>query len=332
MSVTPHDSTTRFERITAYVDLASEEQLLPTISVCAARLAPECVLVTQSDIVAHSSPPSAQTNTHNGESSAVSRAATSVGLIRLWQAEEADVFTRDVNNKVPFMNAAELLITDKNTADGAVTYALYRRQMPVLSLAHTHLPARTSLHQLLYTEAAAPTAEAQKEAVERFLSFPAKRGQYTTATTASTKEGANVVVVVNADGYPVQLPQAPSGTPTTTLPPPPTLFASVLAELCSSHSEHLDVLRRRNPILPGVLAAFHRYQNRGVLRAMLHRGLRVEVAPETATASLAWVRKFVALMESDEGAAAAAKMATAEAILAKFESHWLELPLAQKGD
>jgi hypothetical protein len=330
--------TTRFERVTVYVDVVPEAQLLPIITEYATRLAPVCSIITRENFMQPLAHAPTDTCAKDEDVMASSRTAATVGLIRFWQAEEADVFTRDVSDTVSFMNASELLITDKNTADGAVTYAIYRRQMPVLSLARTHLPVLSSLQQLLYTAAAGDTAEEQKEAVKHFLTFPARCGVYTTAHAAAAQGGGSSgreagteeVVVVNAEGYPVQLPHAPhcSSPSASLLPPPPTLFANVMSELCSASSKHLDVLRRRNPILPGVLAAFHRYQNRGVLRAMLHRGYRVEVAPGTETAALEWVQKFVALTEAGE-VKQTEKVAAAEATLAKFESHWLELPLAQ---
>ncbi|KPA80482.1 hypothetical protein ABB37_04702 [Leptomonas pyrrhocoris] len=329
---------TRLERVTVYVDLAREAEFLPAITDCAARLAPQCVVVTSKDILAAPPLSAAGVATQNQDDACTpSRTATTIGLIRLWQAEEADVHTRDVNNTVLFMNAAELLITDKTAADGAVTYALYRRQMPVLSFASAHLPACSSLQQLLYTGAKGTTAEEWKDTIRQFLTFPAERGVYTVASTVAA-DAAAVHVVVNAEGYPIQLPHLSHGAHTNSsddngaamlLPPPPTLFAGALAELRCSSSEHLDVLRRRNPILPGVLEAFHRYQNRGVMRAMLQRGYRVEVAPQTEAAGLTWVQKFVALGEPDE-TMQLAKVVTAASSLAKFESHWLELPLPEK--
>lgn len=313
----------RFERVTVYVDLAAEAQLLPVINACAQRLAADCVVISQRDFA-----------TAPASANAPTPASTTVALLQWWQAEEADVYTRDVNNTVHFMNAAELLITDKNSADGAVTYALYRRQMPVLSLAVTHLPARTALHQLLYTHATGSTFEERTRAIQLFLAFPETRGVYavTTDTSAASGAAAAVVVKVNADGYPIQLPSRVSDSEgsrdSRLLPPPPTLFANVVSELKSSSNAHLDVLRRRNPILPGVLQAFHRFQNRGVVRAMLHRGYRVEVSATSTAESLEWVRRFLALTEPSE-VAQAERMAVAASTLEKFESHWLELPLAQ---
>lgn len=331
MSSAAHAGALRFERLTVYVALASEAELLPFITAQASSLASECLFVTRKDIVAHG------VSAAEGSTQASPACqSTTLDLLKWWRAEEADVYTRDVNNTVLFMNAAEVLITDKNAADGAVAYALYHRQMPVLSLAATQLPARSSLHQLLYTATTGVSLEEQKAAILQFLSFPAERGTYSVASTcasASTARTADTetiaTVQVNVDGYPIQVPHAAHGALLDSqLPPPPTLFANVLAELRDSGSAGLDVLRRRNPILPGVLEIFHRYQNRGVVRAMLHRGYRVEVAPEAVAESLKWVRTFVALTE-EKVAAPAEKMAKAETALAKFESHWLELPLAQ---
>ncbi|KPI87539.1 hypothetical protein ABL78_3382 [Leptomonas seymouri] len=324
----------RFKRITVYVDLTSEEELLHTIAECATRLAPDCVIIKQKDIDAVGGRSAVDTSREpQKDELAPSRTATTVGLIHLWQAEEEDVYTRDVNNTVLFMDAAEFLITDKNAGDGAVTYALYRRQMPILSFASTHLPARSSLQQLLYIGATAKTVEERKDAIRQFLTFPNQRGVFTVASAATADAGA-VKVVVNADGYPVQLPCPSRGAhdksdSVARLPPPPTLFASLLLELKSSNSERFDSLRRRNPMLPGVLEALHRYQNRGVMRSMLHRGHRVEVASGAAAAGLKLVEGFMALTESNEKFRAK-RMAAVESTLANFESHWLELPLAKR--
>ncbi|TPP52757.1 hypothetical protein CGC21_28160 [Leishmania donovani] len=329
----------RFERVTVYVDIADaanapeegredvEEaaMLLELIQASAAAVTGQLVVVDSRSLVSaeEQARPSLSPEADPGTASEAASLSTSttLQLLRYWQAEEADVYTRDVNNTVPFMRAWECLITSKNTRDGAVTYALHRRQMPVLSLALAQAGTSTralksALEELLYTcVPSGATWEDKSDAVIRFFTFPPELGAY---------------VVAPSDGYPVRLPWTPS-----LLPPPPTRFAGVLRDLCFADSAQMAMLRRRNPLLPGVLAAFHRYGNRGLLRSALQRGYRVEVAEvaesdEDAASAEDWVRRFVDLsITNDDEADSQRRQAAAAATLRNFESTWLDLPLPQ---
>ncbi|CBZ23907.1 conserved hypothetical protein [Leishmania mexicana MHOM/GT/2001/U1103] len=358
----------RFERVTVYVDIAVaanapeegrgdvEEAavLLELIQASAAAVTRQLVVVDSSSLASaeeearSSLSPEADTNTASGAASLST--STTLQLLRYWQAEEADVYTRDVNNTVPFMRAWECLITSKNTRDGAVTYALHRRQMPVLSLAlaqastSTRTP-KSAVEELLYTcVPSGATREDKRDAIVRFFTFPPELGAYVVAPPVSAADEAKprrysedgpasastaaAAVVVNKDGYPVRLPWTSS-----LLPPPPTRFAGVLRELCLADSAQMEMLRRRNPLLPGVLTAFHRYGNRGLLRSALQRGYRVEVAEtaesdEDAVSAEDWVCRFVdpSPTNGDE-VDSHRRQAGAAATLRNFESTWLDLPL-----
>ncbi|CAG9577858.1 conserved hypothetical protein [Leishmania major strain Friedlin] len=368
----------RFERVTVYVDIAAaantpeegrgdvEEAavLLELIQASAAAVTGQLVVVDSRSLVSAeeqarpSLSPEAATGTAS-EATSLSM-STTLQLLRYWQAEEADVYTRDVNNTVPFMRAWECLITSKNTRDGAVTYALHRRQMPVLSLALAQAGASTrtpksAVEELLYTcVPSGATQEEKRDAVVRFFTFPPELGAYVvapsvsaageakppryseagpaSASTAAAAAAATAaaVVVVNKDGYPVHLPWTPS-----LLPPPPVRFAGVLREWCLADSAQMEMLRRRNPLLPGALAAFHRYENRGLLRSALQRGYRVEVAEvaesdEDAASAEDRVHRFADLSITNNAEAdSQRKQAAAAATLRNFESTWLDLPLPQ---
>ncbi|AYU80618.1 hypothetical protein, conserved [Leishmania donovani] len=365
----------RFERVTVYVDIADaanapeegredvEEaaMLLELIQASAAAVTGQLVVVDSRSLVSaeEQARPSLSPEADPGTASEAASLSTSttLQLLRYWQAEEADVYTRDVNNTVPFMRAWECLITSKNTRDGAVTYALHRRQMPVLSLALAQAGTSTralksALEELLYTcVPSGATWEDKSDAVIRFFTFPPELGAYVVAPSVSAADdakphryseagpasastaaaaAATAAVVVNKDGYPVRLPWTPS-----LLPPPPTRFAGVLRDLCFADSAQMAMLRRRNPLLPGVLAAFHRYGNRGLLRSALQRGYRVEVAEvaesdEDAASAEDWVRRFVDLsITNDDEADSQRRQAAAAATLRNFESTWLDLPLPQ---
>ncbi|GET90407.1 hypothetical protein, conserved [Leishmania tarentolae] len=362
----------RFERVTVYVDIGvsaneSEEArgdveetavLLELIQTSAAALTHQLVVVDSRSLLSAeeqrrlSVPLEANTGT-TCETASLGT-STTLQLLRYWQAEEADVYTRDVCNTVPFMRDWECLITSKNTRDGAVTYALHRRQMPVLSLAQAQAGSSTGapksvVEELLYTcVPSGATRKAKEAAIIRFFTFPPDLGAYVTASSATAEEEANphryseagpasgstagaaAVVVVNKDGYPVRLPWTSS-----LLPPPPTLFAGVLHKFCLADGARMEMLRRRNPLLPGILAALHRYGNRGLLRCALQRGYLVKVV-ETAesdvvpTSAEDWVRRFVDLsITSNDEADSQRVQAAAEATLKNFESKWLDLPLPQ---
>ncbi|KAG5473787.1 hypothetical protein LSCM1_04417 [Leishmania martiniquensis] len=354
----------RFERVTVYVDIAAasvvpgegEEAavLLELIQTSAAALTRNLVIVDSQQLFA-SAEPRGQSPPPKQGAGAVSAAASrntscTVQLLRYWQEEEADVYTRDVNNTVPFMRDWECLVTCKDTRDGAVAYALHRRQMPVLSLAPTQASTptqapKTAVEELLY--ACVPcgaTLEDKKDAITHFFTFPLESGAYVVASSvpaAGTSKpqhscetdpatASAATVVVNRDGYPVRLPWTSS-----LLPPPPARFAGVLQELCFADSPQMKVLRQRNPLLPGALAAFHRYGNRGLLRSVLQRGYRVEMVEtaegEKATASADdWVRQFADLSTTNSnGADSHRRQTTAVATLKEFEMKWLDLPLPQ---
>ncbi|CAJ1030900.1 hypothetical protein Q4I30_005659 [Leishmania utingensis] len=361
----------RFERVTVYTDMvyAANTQLegrgddeeaavlLALIRTSAAALARQLVVVDSKSLLpsAEQARPSLPPKRDTGTASVAASASTSttVQLLRYWQAEEADVYTRDVNNTVPFMRDWECLITCKDIRDGAVTYALHRRQMPVLSLALTQTSTSTrtpksAVEELLYTcVPSGATLKDKEDAITRFFTFPSELGAYVVApsvtaageakpqhsseaASASATAAAAAVVLVNKNGYPVRLPWAAS-----LLPPPPARFAGVLQKLCSANSAQMEVLRRRNPLLPGVLAAFHRYENRGLLRSALQRGCHVEVVETTegdkaVVSAEDWVRRFVDLLTtgSDE-ADSQRRQATAAATLKNFELKWLDLPLPQ---
>ncbi|KAG5474075.1 hypothetical protein CUR178_04186 [Leishmania enriettii] len=357
----------RFERVTVYVDIGvatdapgdSEEVavLWEVIRTAVAALTRQLVVVDSKSLVssAESARQSLSLKLGAGTVSATPSSSTSctVQLLRYWQEEEADVYTRDVSNTAPFMRDWECLVTCKDTRDGAVTYALHRRQMPVLSLALTQAStptkaAKSAVEELLYEcVPSGATLQDRKDAITRFFTFPPKLGAYVRApsvtaagasepqrscgtdpTSASAATAA--AVVVNRDGYPVRLPWAAS-----LLPPPPARFAGVLHEFCSADSAQMKVLRLRNPLLPGVLTAFHRYGNRGLLRSALQRGYCVEVVEaaegEKAVVSAEeWVRKCVNLSTTNSDAADSQRRQTAAAAALKdFESNWLDLPLPQ---
>lgn len=344
----------RLDRATVYVDLSGfraassddgtvTDALLACIRDGAARIAAKLVVV---DVCTSPSPDAAT-------------ASATLRLLQTWQAEEADVYTREVNNTVPFMRDWECFVTCHGTANGAVTYALHRRQMPVLSLlcpsnpASTTQPARprSAVEVLLHTSVP-PTATLpeQEAAIAHFFALPTAYGTYcvqapqisaesaagvTASELAATATEGGAVVVVNRDGYPVRLPPSVS-TKQGLLPPPPARFAGVLEELSTSSTAPMAELRRRNPLLPGVLTAFHRHRNRGLLRCLLHRGYRVEVIESVAgedrdrSSAAEQVRTFVALGvdgDRDGPEALNGKQATAAANLRDFESRWLDMPM-----
>ncbi|KAK7200047.1 hypothetical protein NESM_000054200 [Novymonas esmeraldas] len=325
---------TRFERVTVYVDVElaydadTAAVLLRHIHDSAAALTQQLTVHTTGELLRD-----AAAGTASASAPASSRARATVELLRHWQAEEADIFTRDVHNNVPFMGDLECFVTANDTRDGAVVYALHRRQMPVLSLAAPPTAAPTSratsaVEALLYTAVpCGATLQAKLDAISLFFTFPAECGAYVASAPSAVTNAAadaSVVVVMNEDGYPVRVPTA-----SLLLPPPPPRFAGVLRDLCVADTAQMALLRRRNPLLPGVLTAFHRYGNRGLLRSVLQRGYRVEVA-ESAESAVDWVRRCIELTAGGDEAETQVRCKTAAAVLANFEGTWLDMPLPQR--
>ncbi|KAG5490430.1 hypothetical protein JKF63_00550 [Porcisia hertigi] len=366
MTAMPENSVRkRFERVTVYVDISTSSNaeegeaavLLRQIQVCAAALARVLVVVDSKSLVSsikqasQSYPAKSEAVTASGDAS--SSLSTTVELLRFWQAEEADVYTRDVSNTVPFMRDWECLVTSKDPGDGAVAYALHHRQMPVLSLTsrQASTPTRTpksAVEELLYTCLSGDVSlEAKRDALVHFFTFPTDGGDYVMGSPPVAAAGEPksprsceadpasasaadpvVVVVVNEDGYPVRLPHT-----TSLLPPPPTRFAGILRTLCSADSTQMEILRQRNPLLPGILTAFHRYENRGLLRAALQRGYRVEVmrsaeGEQAASSGEDLVCNFLDLItNSSDEAESKGRKVHALSTLRRFESGWLDMPL-----
>lgn len=210
---------------------------------------------------------------------------------------------------------------------------------------------QTALEQELYASVAVSPLSAE-EAIAAFLTFPTRRGAYLAVEddaaptppaqggdaddftallariTSLGNDAAAPTVVVRADGSPLyfsytqRLQSATAKTPATVAPvasSPPAAYDALFEALVARHGDGartaLYPLVERAPQLAGALYVLNRYENRGLLRAMLHRGRCVVVLRHSAAA-------LEMLKAQPEGAAAETM-----ALLRQFEGHWLELPL-----
>lgn len=386
-------------QLTVYTDVKAATQL-EFIQGCARRLCSTSVVVPLTSL--------------SGSSSSSSSSA--LLFMKLWEKQREDA-VRVVRNDVPFFNQFECFITSgQSLSSGEVTYALYRRQMPVLSLGTEAeeapcldkpngnnggggggretcaLGPRTAVQGFLYHERH-PSLSVE-EAIQQFFTFPKRMGVLfavecdecgaagggeedgsSSPSSSSALRFAEVcealrrlyhesplfpdserLLLLGSDGYPLAQPPAihpgahGEGGAGRVLPSPAPPFEGLLRTLTSARNEgsgadageeggFLDLLQQ-NPQLFGALFAFNRYENRGLLRYLLHRGYCPAILDHTSStaAQLARVMRGEAAHASSDAARGtqvvdhptAASVDTFNkhlASLSRFEGHWMDMAL-----
>ncbi|RNF06142.1 hypothetical protein TraAM80_04121 [Trypanosoma rangeli] len=267
-------------------------------------------------------------------------------FLHLWEKERDNVWEH-VNNNVPIMRRLECFVTDsKNQADGVVAYALYYRQMPVLSLAAvvtgaTEEEAEVSedwITTALYFTATGLGCSSPSEALTVFFTFPKSAGKVVAL------EGECGVLVAEQSrllrdcirhewGLPVQLVGASGcdllgvdvfGRELTRAEEEvePSVYASLIDELL--RNPELCTLRDADPQLHGVLCALNRHHNLRLLRYRLQRGIHVILCRP-----LSFVLEGLFRGGKSQATQPSSALSGVVASIQNFEHHWLGLPRAE---
>lgn len=165
------------------------------------------------------------------------------------------------------------------------------------------------------------------------------------AKVGETPSRRRRVTLVDPDGYPST--DDGKGGYNTLLPRPPARFAhlqqrlltaapTVSAEVVKgsggsapllSPGPFFDLLEH-NPQVFGALTAFNRYDNRGLLRYLLHRGDTVVLVDHQS--SFIRALELAVQKTAQAGTDVAAALKHHAAAVYRFEGHWLEMPLPQR--
>ncbi|RNF25627.1 uncharacterized protein Tco025E_02123 [Trypanosoma conorhini] len=276
-----------------------------------------------------------------------SDAADPLLFLHLWEKERDNVWGY-VNNSVPIMHRLECFVTDsKNQADGVVAYALYYRQMPVLSLAAAVTGAKEEeeaeasedwVTAALYSTAAGLGCASPSEALSAFFTFPKLAGKVVAlegaCDTLVTGQGRLLrdylrrawslpVELVGAGGCDLRASDPAGGAPAAASEEAePAVYASLIDELL--RNPELRPLRDADPQLHGALCALNRHHNLRLLRYRLQRGIHVLLCRP-----LSFVLECLFRGGAAQATPPSRDLSGVVASVQHFEHHWLGLPRAQ---
>lgn len=344
------------QEVTVYADVG-DDVLHDVIGACMERLSPGAFLsqrrlITRASLV---------------ESHRVSGTHTTVPFIYQWEAQKAD-FRQEVENPVPFMRRLACFITDaQHLGSGEVAYAIHCLQIPVLSLVSVGMAGDTAsvrvapvsaLEAALFRVPRGGRASA-REAIETFLSFPQNPGRMVSVELAGDchcspevllaccarlqQATSTPVTAIDKNGYPVE-----SGISHHN---PPAAFRSLLDKLMRVADDEtgpmaagsfFDLLKA-HPQLYGVVEAFNRFGNRGLLRYLIQRGHTLVVQNHVKTSAAVLYDILSKSRDSgncvdgrDDDAHVLSPEEVGSALLEQlaalvtFEGHWLEMQLPSK--
>ncbi|ESS67063.1 hypothetical protein TCDM_04295 [Trypanosoma cruzi Dm28c] len=283
---------------------------------------------------------------HTIHSPSTWNSADPLWFLNFWEKERDDVWTY-VNNKVPILRRFECFVTDsKDQKDGVVAYALYHRQMPVLSLvtAVTGIKEKTEVNEdwittALYRTVARMGCSSPSDAIAVFFTFPksagkvlALEGECRALVTEQCRllrdyilrERNIPVELVGAGGCDLRSPDlvgkgAATAEEEEEEEEESALYASLIDDLLSN-PEFLP-LREVDPQLHGALCALNRHHNLRLLRYRLQRGIHVILSRP-----MSFVLEELLRFCGPQAVPPSTMLEGVVKSIQNFEHHWLELP------